>query len=398
MKKIFIIFLSVISLTALAQQKKVAVYVTGPEGIEETTKQIVGSELVAAIVVNEEYNAVERTADFLKELRQEQNYQRSGSVDNQQISALGKQFGVDQVCVANIMSFQGNIYIQARMLDVESATILATAREISALSTLDDIVLTAEKLAHKLVGKKEEVPKTYFKEYSTVLTQNQEDIGIMSIDNTGSATIVTFKIFSNGKSSIRISPDAYIYDKATYKRYKITGANGISTTSYAPIEKGITQFVAYFEKIPTTTTNIDIIEPENNGWRWNNITLRPYGKADYFVFKDEIQQKYTAMQAHENEIKESVANAVSSIEDMIYTIRSYTITVSNYKSSPYKIHFGNNVLGIVNGNSQKVFTVSIDLYGTLTATQNSGYLLFPTVYTYTIPIPNKQSNINIHIK
>ena len=44
MKRLLVILLSALSLTAFAQQKKVAVYVTGPESVEEATRQIVGSE------------------------------------------------------------------------------------------------------------------------------------------------------------------------------------------------------------------------------------------------------------------------------------------------------------------------------------------------------------------
>ena len=93
MKKLFIILLSVLSLTAFAQQK-VAVYVTGQEsGI----KKVLGDQLVAAFAKSGKYMAIERTASFLAEMKREQNYQATGVVDDNELSRLGKQFGVQML-------------------------------------------------------------------------------------------------------------------------------------------------------------------------------------------------------------------------------------------------------------------------------------------------------------
>jgi len=64
MKKLLVILFSTFALAAVAQQQKIAVYVTAAEGIDEATKQIVGSELVTAITTNPDYNAVERTDEL----------------------------------------------------------------------------------------------------------------------------------------------------------------------------------------------------------------------------------------------------------------------------------------------------------------------------------------------
>ena len=75
MKKLFIILLSALSLTAFAQQKKVAVYVTGQQtGINK----VLGDQLVAAFSQSGDYVAIERTSAFLAELGKEQKYQRPG--------------------------------------------------------------------------------------------------------------------------------------------------------------------------------------------------------------------------------------------------------------------------------------------------------------------------------
>ena len=123
MKKLLIILLSALSLTAFAQQKKVAVYVTGNDPINS----IMSDHLMDGIAHNGKYVTVERTASFLNELSKEQSYQRTGAVDDNDISRLGKQFGVAYVCVATPFDVWGEKYISARMIDVERAEVIATS-------------------------------------------------------------------------------------------------------------------------------------------------------------------------------------------------------------------------------------------------------------------------------
>ena len=77
MKKTLLFLCCLCQLLTIAQTK-VAVYVTCTNEIDETIKQIIGSEIVAAIASNPQYLAVERTADFLNAIKQEQNEQISG--------------------------------------------------------------------------------------------------------------------------------------------------------------------------------------------------------------------------------------------------------------------------------------------------------------------------------
>ena len=278
----------------LTNQTKVAVYVSGAESVSETAKQVVGGELVAGIVANSEYSAVERTTEFLRQLAKEHDYQRSGNVDDRQIQALGKQFGVQLVCAANIMPHGDQCYIQVRMIDVETATVMATARELSSLTDLEQLVTASEKLAGRLVsGQREQI--TYAEEYSTILAASSSDCGILSIDNTGSATVVQCKYLAKWRATIHISPDAYIRDRATGKLYPLTGTNGISTTRKTLVTDLLTPFTLYFQKLPPEVTDIDIIDPAKKGWRWEGIVLRPYGKPDYYVFEDSIEPQYQAV-------------------------------------------------------------------------------------------------------
>ena len=150
MNKLLLLLLSTLSLTIFAQQKKVAVYVTGNDPIND----IVASRLVDGIAKSGKYIAIERTASFLSELSKEQSYQQTGAVDDNEISRLGKQFGVDYVCVASTFDVWGSEkYISTRMIDVETAevvvsscsngSITSSSQLIAALNTLSDGLLSS---------------------------------------------------------------------------------------------------------------------------------------------------------------------------------------------------------------------------------------------------------------
>ena len=146
MKRLLIILLSALSLTAFAQQK-VAVYVTGEQsGINK----VLGDQLVAAFAKSGQYTAVERTASFLSELSKEQGYQRSGSVSDSEIARLGGQFGVNYVCVVDISDVFEKKYISARLIDVLTAEIVNTANESSQLNSMEELIRVSNVLKSQL--------------------------------------------------------------------------------------------------------------------------------------------------------------------------------------------------------------------------------------------------------
>ena len=151
MKRFFTIAILLLPCLLFAQTK-VAIYVTSTDQVPRETKKVVGSEIVAAFVATDHYSAIERTTEFLSGINKEQEYQRGGTVDDTQICELGRQFGVDLVCVADLTVYKGEYYIQARLIDVEKAIVLATAREVSTLEDLNTVIKVAGNLAQKLIG------------------------------------------------------------------------------------------------------------------------------------------------------------------------------------------------------------------------------------------------------
>jgi curli biogenesis system outer membrane secretion channel CsgG len=149
MRKLLVILLSVLSLTAMAQNKRVAVYVIGDDaGINK----VLGSRLVSAIARSDEYSAIERTTAFLNELSKEQDYQRTGAVDDSDLSRLGKQFGAQYVCVATVSDAFNEKYLSARLIDVETAQVERTASSNGTIQTLDDIVTAADAISNELLS------------------------------------------------------------------------------------------------------------------------------------------------------------------------------------------------------------------------------------------------------
>lgn len=140
--------LSLLQLFAIAQHpKKVAIYVIGDNaGINK----VLESKLVYALSCSEIYIAIERTTAFLAELSKEQSYQRTGAVNDNDISRLGKQFGVQYVCVAEVSDVFGEKYISARLIDVETAEVVNSYGVGGAMNSMDDCLIIANEIATNL--------------------------------------------------------------------------------------------------------------------------------------------------------------------------------------------------------------------------------------------------------
>lgn len=149
MKRVLILLLMMLSLSAFAQ-KKVAVYVTGSDPVNE----IVGNRLVDGLAKNGQYTAIERSASFLKALSKEHSYEREGAVDDKEIAELGRQFGVQYVCVASVFNiWQSDKYITARIIDAESAEVLMTGSSNGSITGPDALVSAMDSLSKNLLAK-----------------------------------------------------------------------------------------------------------------------------------------------------------------------------------------------------------------------------------------------------
>ena len=151
LKFILIILLSALSLTAFAQQpqKNVAVFVKGDKS---DINKFMADEIVNFFSKNGKYIAVERTGSFLAEVQKEQAYQQTGVVNDSELSRLGKQFGVQIVCVVEISSVFETKHVSARLIDVETVEVINSSTENSPLSKIEELQKVAKKISEELLG------------------------------------------------------------------------------------------------------------------------------------------------------------------------------------------------------------------------------------------------------
>ena len=146
-----VLAVAVMASGAFAQDlPKIAVYVTGD--FPNNEKEALGTRILASLVNSRRYRGIERSNSFLTEVEKEHTKQRSGAIDDGQIRELGKQFGVQFVCVANITPALGAFQVSARIIDVETAEVAFIGESYSALKTVIDLVQVSDQVVRNMFG------------------------------------------------------------------------------------------------------------------------------------------------------------------------------------------------------------------------------------------------------
>lgn len=157
MKRYFIFMAIILGMIApsvsaqTAAKKKVAVYMTGND-VQDSYKKVIGAKLVSAITATNEYAAVERTADFLAALSSEHDFQTSGEVQDSQIARLGQKFGVRYVVVADVSEVFEELFVSARLINVESALVEKAFDANAPAETMAQLIDISTKVAKGLLG------------------------------------------------------------------------------------------------------------------------------------------------------------------------------------------------------------------------------------------------------
>jgi hypothetical protein len=142
---------TVIASAAFAQDlPKIAVYVTGD--VSSNEKDALGTRMLASLVNSGRYMAIERSNAFLAEIDKEHIRQRSGAIDDSQISELGKQFGVKFVCIAAITPAFGDFQVSARIIDVETAVVVFIGESASPLKSMADLARVSDRVVKNMFG------------------------------------------------------------------------------------------------------------------------------------------------------------------------------------------------------------------------------------------------------
>lgn len=236
-----------------------------------------------------------------------------------------------------------------------------------------------EKEYARLSGSYEE-RNTYPLEFSTYAYGDNltNQSFITKIENDATYTKVYMKVISASESTeIGISEYTYICDVYSGKKYKLKDASNIKITGIFKEEtthvgKGIWEYVLFFEKIPDETKSIKIIEDagyNKKGWEYKDITLRPYGQKNLFVFEDNTEMEYEKL-----------------VKNSVYYIEFY-----NQHSDPRNVYLNGKFIGKVGGYGCNTFKISINDFGKLKSVQASGYLIYPNEESFNIaPTPKGQ--------
>jgi len=159
----------------VSERQNVAVYMTGEEPVNARgVYNVLGGELVKAINRGDKYTAIDRTEAILNQLEKEHVYQRSGAVSDDQIKAIGKQFGAHYLCIVDMSVLpQNTFYIDMRLVDVVTAQIVGIATAKSSLKDSKEMIRVAQQIARDLVDierSKEEIKREKVKKRVFLIT------------------------------------------------------------------------------------------------------------------------------------------------------------------------------------------------------------------------------------
>ena len=152
MKKLLIILLSALSLTAFAQSdvKRVAILeIVDKMGTVPYMKQLVfRSNLTTAISNTLGYEGYDRVD--LQQIIGEQNFQRTGMVSDADIKKIGEFTGAKYVIVAEAVIDGEEMFITAKITDVETARVIRNSNQLMGISTVE-MKTGSEKVAADLL-------------------------------------------------------------------------------------------------------------------------------------------------------------------------------------------------------------------------------------------------------
>lgn len=149
-RTILIFVFATISVSLNAQTKKVAVMETkNIQGVSPFQANIVRGGMETAVANATGYEAYDRASFDV--IMKEQNFQRSGAVDDNQIREMGIMAGVQYVLVTEASTEDGYFYILAKLLDVETGRFMKSAEELCEAKPTD-IKGACSKLGVQLFG------------------------------------------------------------------------------------------------------------------------------------------------------------------------------------------------------------------------------------------------------
>jgi TolB-like protein len=126
------------------------VYVTGGKNAAEN--RALATRITHGLVNSGQYSAIERADAFLDQVAREMTTQRSGAIDDRQISELGRQAGAQFVCVGEILEVFGDHQVSARIINVVSVEVVASGVAEGALRNINDFAVLSNQVVASMLG------------------------------------------------------------------------------------------------------------------------------------------------------------------------------------------------------------------------------------------------------
>ncbi|MCM1177683.1 MAG: hypothetical protein NC308_07370 [Clostridium sp.] len=209
MKSKLLIIGLLLSASLFGQVKKVAILETVDKkgDLDYAVKLMLRSNLAKAITNTAGYEAYDRTD--VDAIMGEQDFQRTGMVSDDQIKRLGEMTGADYILVAEaVVAGESNMFITAKILNVESARTEKTDNALMGLSPVD-IQRGCEELAGNLFGVKitSSVKTSNSTKTRVESTSNPDDRSTEETSGSKSGNFFN-RVFSSGNSSENSLPPA----------------------------------------------------------------------------------------------------------------------------------------------------------------------------------------------
>ena len=169
--KLLIIILTISASSVIAQEeKKVAVF-DPVANVDNAIIEIVREEISSAIVNSEGYIALERR--LINKVLEENKFQGSGLVGEEQVSEIGKIMGADFVLVTTISTISTNYYISCKLVEVATALIEMQATGVTKQGT-NDLTTTTQTIVNSMLASKA-LPNRAIAKTDTVTTKSKTE-------------------------------------------------------------------------------------------------------------------------------------------------------------------------------------------------------------------------------
>ena len=211
-------------------QTKIAISSIGD--YDEKAKKDIENKITKILTDSEKYAVIDRSDDFVAAFNSFFSYQEQGHIDDKQRIELGKQYGVELLCIIDInKSYNGRCIITARLIDVKSFSIVSVVGKYDIRDSYENIINKSNIIANTLIASIQKTGKQkiavfgnrdsniYYKRASSGFTENFVSSGIFTVVEISSEHLKGLE------KELGYQHSGYVDDKQVVKIGKRLGIN-----------------------------------------------------------------------------------------------------------------------------------------------------------------------------